>query len=232
LDLVRSLNRLHAEKFPENTDLSARLRDFETAARMQSAVPDVVDIDGESPATLKMYGMDRDETRAYGKRCLLARRLVERGVRFVGVYLKGQPWDTHSDNANGTKAVAGRIEQPSAALVRDLKQRGLLDSTVVVWMGEFGRTPQTTSGGGRNHWARAWSSVLVGGGIKGGQVVGKTDRQAAAVVERPISVTDFLGTVCTKLGIDYKKENRSPGVERPIPIVDTSKGVKVISELL
>ena len=119
-----------------------------------------------------------------------------------------------------------------SALIEDLKKRGLLDSTLIVWMGEFGRSPQTTTGGGRNHWARAWSTVLIGGGIKGGQVIGRTDRDAAAVVERPISVTDFLGTVCTILGIDYKYKNEPPGVDRPIPIVDTTKGVKLITELL
>ena len=98
-------------------------------------------------------------------------------------------------------------------------------------MGEFGRTPQC-GGGGRNHWARAWSAVLIGGGIKGGQVVGETDRYGAAVIDRPISVPDFLGTVCTILGIDYRRKNHPPGVDRPVPLVDTSKGVKVLSELL
>jgi uncharacterized protein (DUF1501 family) len=118
-----------------------------------------------------------------------------------------------------------------SALVEDLQKRGLLDTTLVVWMGEFGRAPQC-AGGGRNHWAKAWSTVLVGGGIKGGQVIGKTDRDAAAVAERPISVTDFLGTICTVLGIDYTKKICPPGVDRPISIVDTTKGVKVLSELL
>jgi hypothetical protein len=107
----------------------------------------------------------------------------------------------------------------------------MLETTLVVWMGEFGRTPQC-GGGGRNHWARAWSTVLVGGGIQGGQTIGKTDRDGAAVIERPVSVPDFLATVCTVLGIDYKKNNHPPGVGRPIPIVDTSKGVQVVSELL
>jgi uncharacterized protein (DUF1501 family) len=119
-----------------------------------------------------------------------------------------------------------------SALIDDLKARGRLDSTLIIWMGEFGRSPQTTSGGGRNHWSRAWSSVLVGGGIRGGQVVGRTDKGAAEVVERPISVTDFLATVCTVLKIDHTRENKAPGVERPIPIVDTTKRVSVISELL
>jgi uncharacterized protein (DUF1501 family) len=119
-----------------------------------------------------------------------------------------------------------------AALIDDLQERGRLDSTLVVWMGEFGRSPQITSGGGRNHWAKAWSSVLAGGGIRGGQVIGRTDRDAAEVVERPILVTDFLATICTILGIDYTRQNRAPGVERPIPIVDTSKKVTVVSEIL
>jgi uncharacterized protein (DUF1501 family) len=119
-----------------------------------------------------------------------------------------------------------------AALIADLQDRGRLDSTLVIWMGEFGRSPQITSGGGRNHWAKAWTTVLAGGGIRGGQVVGRTDRDAAEVVERPISVTDFLATVCTVLKIDYTRANKAPGVERPIPIVDTTKPVAVISELL
>jgi hypothetical protein len=168
----------------------------------------------------------------FGQGCLMARRLVEAGVPFVEVVMgDGVGWDTHRDNFPRTKALSLECDLAMSALVTDLQTRGLLDTTLVVWMGEFGRTPQC-GGGGRNHWSRAWSSVLIGGGIKGGQVIGKTDRDGAAVTDRPISVTDFLGTVCTVLGIDYKKKNHPPGVPRPIPIVDTSKGVKVISELL
>jgi uncharacterized protein (DUF1501 family) len=112
-----------------------------------------------------------------------------------------------------------------------LQRRGLLDTTRVAWMGEFGRTPQST-GGGRNHWSKAWSSVLIGGGIKGGQVIGRTDANAATVADRPVSVPDFLGTVCTILGIDPTKKNHPPGMNRPIPIVDTSKGFRVVVEAL
>jgi hypothetical protein len=166
---------------------------------------------------------------AFGQGCLMARRLVEAGVPFVEVVLDG--WDTHRDNFARTKALSLECDTAMAALIDDLKQRGLLDTTLVVWMGEFGRTPQVT-GDGRNHWSKAWSTVLAGGGIRGGQVIGRTDRDAAAVVDRPISVTDFLGTVCTILGIDYKKKNHPPGVDRPIPIVDTSKTINVITELL
>lgn len=170
---------------------------------------------------------------SFGHGCLMARRLVEAGVPFVEVVMgDGVGWDTHRDNFPRTRALSLECDTAMAALVEDLKRRGLLDSTLVVWMGEFGRSPQISGDGGRNHWARAWSTVLIGGGIKGGQVIGRTDREAAAVAERPISVTDFLGTVCTILGIDYQRKNHPPGVERPIPIVDTSKGVNVLKELL
>jgi hypothetical protein len=172
------------------------------------------------------------ESGGFGQGCLMARRLVETGVPFVEVVMgDGVGWDTHRDNFPRTKALSLECDTAMSALVEDLQKRGLLDTTLVVWMGEFGRSPQC-GGGGRNHWSKAWSSVLIGGGIKGGQVVGKTDRDGAAVSERPISVTDFLGTVCTILGIDYKRKNHPPGVDRPIPVVDTSKGVKVLSELL
>jgi hypothetical protein len=169
---------------------------------------------------------------SFGQGCLMARRLVEAGVPFVEVVMgDGVGWDTHRDNFPRTRALSLECDAAMAALITDLESRGLLDSTLVVWMGEFGRTPQCT-GGGRNHWSRAWSSVLMGGGIRGGQVVGRTDRDGAAVVDRPISVPDFLGTVCTVLGIEYKKKNYPPGVDRPVPIVDTTKGVNVLSELL
>jgi hypothetical protein len=169
---------------------------------------------------------------SFGQGCLMARRLVEAGVPFVEVVMgDGVGWDTHRDNFPRTRALSLESDVAMSALVEDLRRRELLDTTLVVWMGEFGRTPQC-AGGGRNHWSRAWSSVLIGGGIKGGQVVGRTDRDAAVVVDRPITVPDFLGTVCTILGIDYTRKNYPPGVDRPIPIVDTSKGVKVLSELL
>jgi len=176
---------------------------------------------------------DRYGRGAFGQGCLMARRLAEAGVRFVEVMMgDGVGWDTHRDNFPRTRALSAEADLGMAALIEDLRDRGRLDSTLVIWMGEFGRTPQITSGGGRNHWARAWSSVLAGGGIRGGQVIGRTDRHAAEVVERPVSVTDFLGTVCTILGIDFTRPNRAPGIDRPIPIVDTSKPVSVISDLL
>jgi hypothetical protein len=169
---------------------------------------------------------------SFGQGCLMARRLVEAGVPFVEVVMgDGVGWDTHRDNFPRTRALSLECDAAMAGLITDLESRGLLDSTLVVWMGEFGRTPQCT-GGGRNHWSRAWCSVMIGGGIKGGQVIGRTDRTGSTVEDRPISVTDFLATVSTILGIDYKRKNHPPGVDRPIPIVDTSKKINVLAELL
>lgn len=186
------------------------------------------DLSQEPDSVRERYGQG-----SFGQGCLLARRLVEIGVRFVEVTMgDGVAWDTHRDNFSRTRALSVEADAGMAALIDDLHQRGRLDSTLVIWMGEFGRTPQIASGAGRNHWARAWSTVLAGGGIHAGKIVGRTDRDAGSVVERPISVADFLGTVCKILKIDYTRQNRVPGINRPISIVDTTKDVKVISELL
>jgi hypothetical protein len=211
---------------------------------MNSKQKQAFDLSRESDSVRAMYGQPaparaprRGEktftaSGGFGQGCLMARRLVEAGVPFVEVVMGDvAAWDTHRDNFPRTRSLSLECDAAMSALVEDLGTRGLLDTTLVVWMGEFGRSPQC-GGGGRNHWAKAWSTVLTGGGIKGGQVVGKTDRDGAAVTDRPISVPDFLATICTILGIDYKKKNHPPGVDRPIPIVDTSKGVKVLSELL
>jgi hypothetical protein len=174
-------------------------------------------------------GKDRYGSGNFAQGCLLARRLVEVGVPFVEVTLGG--WDTHQDNWTRVKNLSGQIDAPMAALLGDLKERGLLETTLVVWMGEFGRTPKINSRGakpGRDHYPRAWSSVLFGGGIMGGQVVGKTDAEGASVVDRPISALDFMATVCKVLGIDYAKSNRTSN-GRPMRIVD--KGGKPIDQL-
>ena len=195
---------------------------------MNSEQKQAFDLTQESDATRDRYGRG-----SFGQGCLMARRLIEGDVRFVEVMMgDGVGWDTHRDNFPRTRALSTEADVGMSALIEDLEERGRLDSTLIIWMGEFGRSPQTTSGGGRNHWARAWSSVLVGGGIRGGQVIGKTDATASAVVDRPISIVDFMATLCTLLGIDHTRQNRATGVERPIPIVDTSKPINVISELL
>jgi uncharacterized protein (DUF1501 family) len=159
----------------------------------------------ETEATRKLYGLDQPGTAPYGTRCLLARRLLEQGVRFVGVYLKGQPWDTHSDNANATKAVAAQLDQPSAALVKDLKQRGLLDSTLVVWMGEFGRTPVSQGANGRDHSRRGFSLWLAGGGVKGGYAHGATDEFGYESVENVVTMHDLHATMLYCLGLDHQR---------------------------
>ena len=181
------------------------------------------DLAQEPAAARAVYG----ET-GFGRNCLLARRLVEAGVAFVEIVLPG--WDTHEERAaEAAKGLMTQVDAGMAALIGDLKSRGLLDSTLIIWMGEFGRTPQTNGKGGRDHYARAWSTVLAGGGIKGGQTIGKTDRDGAAVTERPIPVADFMATVCQVLGIDFTKKNDTPN-GRPIRLVD--KGANPIKELL
>ena len=172
---------------------------------MQSAVPTVVDVTGETEATRKLYGLDQPGTAPYGTRCLLARRLLEAGVRFVGVYLKGQPWDTHADNANATQAVASQLDQPSAALVKDLKQRGLLDSTLVVWMGEFGRTPVSQGANGRDHSRRGFSLWMAGGGVRGGYAHGNTDEFGYESIEKVVSMHDLHATMLHCLGLDHQR---------------------------
>lgn len=199
---------------------------LERAVRLMSAEQkQAFDLTKESDAERDRYGRG-----SFGQGCLMARRLVETGVRFVEVALDG--WDTHRDNFPRTRSLSEDVDAGMSALLDDLKRTGRLDSTLVVWMGEFGRSPQLTSGAGRNHWAKAWSTVLAGGGVRGGQVVGRTDRDAAAVVDRPISAVDFLATICTLLKIDHTRENHPPGVNRPIPIVDATKKPTVIAELL
>jgi uncharacterized protein (DUF1501 family) len=153
----------------------------------------------------------------FAQGCLLARRLIETGVTFVEVSLG--PWDTHRDNFNATRNMCGQLDQPFAALLADLKSRGMLDNTLVLWTGEFGRTPRINANAGRDHFPRAFTSVLAGGGIKGGQLIGSTDAGGEAVTDRPVSVNDLLRTVCHSLGIDADKQNMS-SIGRPIKIVD------------
>jgi hypothetical protein len=191
---------------------------------MRSKEAKAFDLALEPAASRSAYGRSK-----FGDGCLLARRLVEAGMPFVEVTLGG--WDTHQNNFDRVKELSAQVDPAISALLTDLKKRGLLDSTLVVWMGEFGRTPRINARGakpGRDHYPRAWSSVLLGGGIKGGQVVGKTDKEGAAVVERPISALDFMATICQVLGIDYNKQNQTP-VGRPIRIVD--KGANPVKEL-
>lgn len=183
------------------------------------------DISNEPSASRSAYGSSK-----FGEGCLLARRLVETGVSFVEVTLGG--WDTHQNNFQRVSQLSSTIDSPVAQLITDLKDRGLLDSTLVIWMGEFGRTPRINQRGaqpGRDHYPRAWSLAMFGGGIKAGQVIGRTDAEAATVVERPVSTLDFMATVCSILGIDYNKQNTTP-IGRPVRIVD--RGANPVTQLL
>jgi hypothetical protein len=185
------------------------------AAAVRMMKPDTAqtfDLSDEKPALRDRYGRN-----LFGQGCLLARRLVERGVPFVEVTLDG--WDTHTNNHDAVKNLCGILDPAWATLMDDLKERGLLDSTLIVWMGEFGRTPKINQQKGRDHFPDAWSTVLAGGGIKGGQAIGKTSRDGMKVEDRLTSVHDLLATVCLALGIDYEKTNMS-NVNRPIRIVD------------
>jgi len=182
---------------------------------MQSREAKAFDLSLERSETRSAYGGGR-----FGDGCLMARRLVEVGIPFVEVNLGG--WDTHQDNFDRVKSLTGQVDKPMAALVNDLKSRGLLDSTLIVWMGEFGRTPHINARGakpGRDHYPKAWSLMMLGGGVKGGTVYGKTDAEGATVEEGKTTAQDFLATVCELMGIDYTKENETP-TKRPIRIVD------------
>jgi hypothetical protein len=198
---------------------------YERAVKlMRSKEAKAFDLDQEPASARQAYGGTK-----FGDGCLLARRLVEAGIPFVEVTLGG--WDTHQDNFDRVKNLSAQVDPAMSTLVKELEERGLLDSTLVIWMGEFGRTPKINARGakpGRDHYPRAWSTVLAGGGIKGGRVVGKTDAEGAAVVERPVSAVDFMATVCQALGIDYTKQNQTP-IGRPVRIAD--KGAQPIKEL-
>jgi hypothetical protein len=205
LDLLNHLNIEHLRRHPGQAELEARLSHFELAARMQTAVPDVLDISKESDETRKLYGIDNPKSAEYGKRCLLARRLVERGVRFVQIFLSGQPWDTHSKNAENLKNLCAMTDQPSAGLVMDLKRRGLLDSTIVLWTGEFGRLPISQGTDGRDHNRHAFSLWVAGGGFKAGYVHGKTDDLGYRSVEKVVRVPELHATLLHTLGLNHHK---------------------------
>jgi hypothetical protein len=203
LKFLDELNREQSRQYPGNAEIEARIANFEMAARMQTAVPEALDISQETKATKTLYGLDNPATAEYGTRCLIARRLVERGVRFVQLFLAGQPWDTHSKNAASLTGLCARTDQPSAALVMDLKQRGLLDRTIVMWGGEFGRLPVSQSDDGRDHNRHANSIWVAGGGFKRGYCHGATDDFGYKAVIDPLNVHDLHATLLRALGLDH-----------------------------
>jgi hypothetical protein len=206
LAFLARLNERHRAAYPQETELEARIRNYELAARMQLAAGETLDLSRESEATQKLYGLDNPDTAGYGLRCLMARRLVEAGVRFVQIFPPvGQPWDSHTNVKTELEAVCGKTDLPAAALVKDLKARGLLDSTIVLWTGEFGRLPVSQNGAGRDHNRNAFSLLLAGGGFKGGHVHGATDDVGYAAAVDRVSVPDLHATILHQLGLDHDR---------------------------
>jgi hypothetical protein len=210
LQYLSELNRDHLERHPGELDLEARIASYELAARMQSAAKEAVDLSQETEATQNLYGLNDPATKDYGTRCLIARRLVERGVRFVQLYTRYQLWDHHGNIRTALPAACKKVDQPSAALVADLKQRGLLDSTVVHWGGEMGRLPviQNDAGPdsvGRDHNTYGFSTWLAGGGFKAGYIHGKTDEFGHKAVENIVTHSDYHATLLHLFGLNHEK---------------------------
>ena len=207
LDLLRSMNETGLDS--SDSELSARIASYELAFRMQSHAPEAVDLSRETAAMRSAYGLDDKRSADFGTRCLLARRLVERGVRFVQLYSGGGPlvtqWDAHDDVNDNHERMCARVDRPIAALLKDLKQRGLLDSTLVVWASEFGRMPTSQGGKGRDHNPYGYTMWLAGGGVKGGQAIGATDEFGLNAVANRVSVHDFHATILHLLGLDHEK---------------------------
>lgn len=211
IDSIAENNDAHLLSRPNNSELSARIKSYELAFKMQQSAPELVDLSQESQETLDLYGVGDKQTDDFGRRCLLARRMVERGVRFIQLYSGGSHndanWDAHGDLATNHNLHAGRTDKPIAALLKDLKRKGLLDSTLIVWGGEFGRQPvaEYQQSTGRDHNSYGFTMWMAGGGIKGGQSVGTTDELGAAAVERPLHVRNLHATVLTQMGMDPNK---------------------------
>lgn len=211
LDFVARLNERDLQKYPGDSELAARISSYELAFRMQGCAPEAVDIDNESEATRKLYGLDEKITEPFGRQCLMARRLVERGVRFVQLFQGGlgnqnvDTWDAHGDVKANHTMHAAESDLPIAALLTDLKARGLLDSTLVIWHGEFGRMPISQRGVGRDHNPGTMIVWLAGAGIRGGQVIGASDDFGYKAEQQPISIHDLHATILHLLGLDHTR---------------------------
>src|SRR5687767_7835793 len=211
LDLLARLNRRRLAGHPAEAELSARVESFELAYRMQMAAPEALDIDKEPESIKRLYGLDRPKSTHFARQCLIARRMVERGVRFVQIYSGGMEnqlsWDGHKDIDGNHRGFAEETDQPVAALLSDLEQRGLLGDTVVIWGGEFGRLPIAQKGGkpGRDHNPHAFTTWMAGGGVKGGVTYGATDEVGFKAVENRVSVHDLHATLLHLMGLDHQK---------------------------
>ncbi|MDP6444865.1 MAG: DUF1501 domain-containing protein, partial [Pirellulaceae bacterium] len=209
LDLLLKLNRRHLADRAEFTDFAARIASYELADRMQREIPEAIDIHRETAATQRLYGLEEDKTKTFGRRCLLARRLIERGVRYVQIWSGG--WDSHDDVLGGHRNSTAQVDRPIAGLLADLKQRGMLDDTLVVWGGEFGRTADTTEAAfkkkkpGRDHNPKATLMWFAGGGVRAGQTIGATDEVGDAAAEDRYHLNDIHATLLYLLGLDQEK---------------------------
>jgi hypothetical protein len=207
LDLLRDFNEHHRQLHPGEADLLDRIESFELAYRMQAEAPQVVDLSGETESTRRLYGLDEPECAAFGTQLLIARRLVEKGVRFIQIYSGGTRinWDAHQGLEENHRQLCRETDRPMAGLLTDLKRRGLLDATLVIWGTEFGRMPVSQDGDGRDHNPEGFLMWLAGGGIKPGLSYGATDELGHRAVDRPVSVHDFHATVLHLLGLDHKR---------------------------
>jgi hypothetical protein len=232
LDLLRQLNWEHLDSRSGRLDLEARIASFELAARMQVEASAALDLSKEPKEVHDLYGTGNPETATYGRQCLLARRLVENGVRFVQLLHRGQPWDTHVRNDKETEKVCRKTDRPTAALLVDLKRRGMLADTLVIWAGEFGRTPMSDArqgADGRDHHKYGFSLWMAGGGVKGGVTYGRTDDFGYHAVEDIVTVPDFHATVLHLLGLDHQKLTYRHGTrDEKLTDVQPAKIVKAV----
>lgn len=230
LSLLDRFNRKHQGAHPGNPDLAARIKSFETAFGMQSEMPDVLDLSAESDATLALYGLERGASKGFGWQCLVARRMAERGVRFIELIDTGASnnWDSHADIKDHQR-LAKNVDQPIAGLLKDLKSRGMLDDTLVVWTTEFGRTPNMDGPNGRSHHSAAFATWLAGAGVRGGTIHGQTDDYGAKVAENGVHVHDLHATILHLLGFDHTRLTyRSAG--RDFRLTDVSG--EVVREII
>jgi hypothetical protein len=208
IDSLNHLNTGHLESRFDNTNLSARIASYELAYKMQATAPEAIDLDSESEETKSLYGIGDQQTDSFGRKCLLSRRLVERGVRFIQLYSGGahndQNWDAHGDLEDNHNKHAGATDKPIAGLIQDLKRRGMLEDTLIVWGGEFGRQPtaEYAKGTGRDHNSYGFTMWMAGGGIKGGVSVGQTDELGSAAVENRYHVKHLHATILDRMGLD------------------------------
>jgi hypothetical protein len=218
LEMIRKINELHASRLPNVSTLDARIRSYELAFRMQSAAPEAVELAKETAETKELYGLNDKKTEKFGEICLLARRMVERGVRFIQLFSgTGSGWDAHSKIESNHTKFCGSVDRPIAGLLTDLRRRGLLDQTLVVWGGEFGRTPMSEKGDGRDHNPTGFTMWMAGGGVKGGQVIGATDELSLYAVEERAHVHDIHASILHLMGLDRLKlsYNHQGRLERP-----------------